>query len=389
MAAGGGAHRRHSKGRQRLLFVVEEKRLDRHCFTYLVFKMNLKDMFASAAAEDEDPDDWAAMRNFPRRPVARFDTLPGRPERLDLAVVPGSGGANIVAVSSDRRTIIYDTAAAEVLSGPELRYSMPGGVALVPQGTRVYAVANRLWPTTRYSHPISFQALVPPPSPAQQPSSHGRWSWGALPDPPRGLHRVGSHSEAPFCNVTAFLAAGARVWVSAPDRGTYSFDTARLAWRKDGDWELPFQRRGLFVPDLGLCFGLCPDRLCLCAFDSPATATGEKEPPAARYVWQDETFPRECIDRGFHVCSPGSLAYLGDGKFCITWTLGIEYAGEDMVPSRFALFLMAVQVVKCPSPSSREPAAAGSYLGGDQLRLVKHKKRCYKMSSHGRDGYTI
>jgi hypothetical protein len=42
------------------------------------------------------------MRNFPR-PVAQFDTLPGRPERLDLAVVSGSGGTNIVAVRRQQR----------------------------------------------------------------------------------------------------------------------------------------------------------------------------------------------------------------------------------------------------------------------------------------------
>jgi hypothetical protein len=62
---------------------------------------------------------------------------------------------------------------------------------------------------------------------------------------------------------------------------------------------------------------------------------------------------------------------------CITWTIGIEYAEQErsMVPSRFALLLVAVQVVRCG--------------GGGELRLVKHKVRCYKMSSHGIDGYVL
>ncbi|CAO2184395.1 unnamed protein product [Urochloa humidicola] len=371
MAAGGGGgeHQRHGKGRQRLLFVVEEKRiLDRGCYAYLVFKINLKDMFSSAAGEDDSEDDWAAaMRSFPR-PVAQIDTLRGRHERLDLAVVSGTGGTSIVAVSCDRRTVIYDTAAAaEVPCGRELRYSMPGGTTLVPLGTQLYAVANHLWPPAGDSSVVpGFQALG-------LASSRGCWSWRALPAPPRDLYKALPAPARPFCFVTAVLAAGTRVWVSAPDRGTYSFDTARLAWRKEGDWELPFEHRGLLVPDLGLCFGICPRRLCLCAFDVPTS--GAREPPAARYVWQDESYPRECQDRGFYVRSPGSLAYLGDGKFCITWTIGIEYAEQErmMLPSRFALFLMAVQVVRC----------------GGELRLVKHKVRCYKMSSHGIDGYVL
>jgi hypothetical protein len=75
------------------------------------------------------------------------------------------------------------------------------------------------------------------------------------------------------------------------------------------------------------------------------------------------------------VLSPGSLAYLGDGKFCIAWTIAVEYAGEDMVPSRFALFLMAVQVVR---RSRRRQPTAGAARSGE-LRLLKRGVRCYKM----------
>ena len=191
---------------------------------------------------------------------------------------------------------------------------------------------------------------------------------------------MGSDRERAFCFVAASMGAGTRVWVSAPDRGTFSFDTACHAWRKEGDWELPFAGRALFVPDLGLCFGLCPHRLCLCAFDAPTSGAGE--PPAVRYVW-DETYPREVGNRGFHVRSPGSLAYLGEGKFCIAWTIAVEFAGKDInVLSRFALFLMAVQVVR--RSRRREPTA-----GSGELRLLKRRVRCYKMSSSGGDGYVL
>ena len=48
MAAGGGGHRRHSRGKKRLLFMEERRMLDGSCDAYLVFKINLKDMFAGA-----------------------------------------------------------------------------------------------------------------------------------------------------------------------------------------------------------------------------------------------------------------------------------------------------------------------------------------------------
>uniref|UniRef100_K3YN35 Uncharacterized protein n=1 Tax=Setaria italica TaxID=4555 RepID=K3YN35_SETIT len=187
MAAGGGEHQRHSKGRQRLLFVVEERRiLDRGCDQYLVFMINLKDMFASAAGKDDD-EDWAvAMRSLPR-PVAQIDTLRGRHERLDLAAVSGAGGSTsiVVAVSCDGRTVIYDVAAAAgAPCGRELRYSMPGGTTLISSGTQLYAVPNHLWPPAGGDYAPSFQALQPP---AQAGGGRDRrcWSWRELSCPQR------------------------------------------------------------------------------------------------------------------------------------------------------------------------------------------------------------
>ncbi|KAK3122220.1 hypothetical protein QOZ80_8BG0666730 [Eleusine coracana subsp. coracana] len=385
MAASGGEHRQHSKGRpQRLLFVVEEHRPrnDGRCYSYHVMRINLKDMFTSAVEQD----DWAA--SFPS-PIAEITTTRRRPDRLNLAVAPGAGGTNtvVVAVGFGRDTIVYDTAAAaeEAPCVPGLWYSMSGGPALLPLGTRLYAIPHFLWPPSGDEQP-SFQVLLPP-APRQRQQRGGsnsndnngrrRWSWRALPGPPPDMYeQLSVRGKEPFCFLTAFLAAGTRVWVSAPDRGTYSFDTAprRLAWRKDGDWPLPWHGRGLFVPDFGLCFGL------------PGGA-GQPAPPATRYVWQEETYPRECGERGFCAMSPGSLAYMGDGKFCITWTLIIE-SDERGAATRFALFLMAVQVVRC-CPPPREAAAGEADDSAGELRVVKHMVRCYKMSPHGINGYVL
>ncbi|KAK3122221.1 hypothetical protein QOZ80_8BG0666740 [Eleusine coracana subsp. coracana] len=296
MAAGGVEHhrsRQHSKWRQRLHFVVEEKTWDRLCYTYLVFMVNLKDMFALAEDDDEEgpDDDWAAaMRDLP----------------------------------------------------------LPGG--------------------RRLGQNFATPCPVAPHS--------SRWEPGCTPSPTTSGHQQRIHGLA------------SRPSSGSADRGTYSFDTAArrlFAWRKEGDWPLPCHERGLFVPELGLCFGLCPHRYCLCAFDLPGD---EGNLPATRYAWQEESFPRECKDWGFHVQSLGSLAYLGDGKFCITWTVVTGY-DEQGVPSRFALFLMAVQVVRCARRPPREVAAAQADDRDGELRLVKHKVRCYKMSPRGINGYVL
>lgn len=42
--------------------------------------------------------------------------------------------------------------------------------------------------------------------------------------------------------------------------GTYSFDTARGAWAKQGDWALPFRGLAEYVPENKLWFGLSSSR---------------------------------------------------------------------------------------------------------------------------------
>lgn len=99
-----------------------------------------------------------------------------------------------------------------------------------------------------------------------------------------------------------------------------------VGWRKEGDWELPIDGRGVFVPELGLC----PRLRCLCAFDLP-TATA---PPVVRYVWQ-ETFSEELNAMGVRAGNPWQLGLPG--------TMGIQH-DHRRVPTRFALLLIAVQL---------------------------------------------
>uniref|UniRef100_I1P5U8 Uncharacterized protein n=1 Tax=Oryza glaberrima TaxID=4538 RepID=I1P5U8_ORYGL len=230
------------KGRRKTLVLVveEEKRMD--CITtYLLFNINIKDMFTH-------DDEWTVLRPLPR-PMAQMDTLRRLAlEYLNFAVVASN---TIVGVSNRKRTVLLDLecdATADVLSpGPELPEEIIGGT--------------------------------------------------------------------------------------------------------EGDWELPIDGRGVFVPELGLC----PRLRCLCAFDLP-TATA---PPVVRYVWP-ETFSEELNAMGVRAGNPWQLGLPG--------TMGIQH-DHRRVPTRFALLLIAVQLQRDDK---------------EEFCLVSRKLRCYDLPANAK-----
>uniref|UniRef100_A0A0A9AU54 Uncharacterized protein n=1 Tax=Arundo donax TaxID=35708 RepID=A0A0A9AU54_ARUDO len=121
------------------------------------------------------------MRSFPH-PVVELTTMPGR---LNLAVISGAGGSNIVGVSCDRRTVIYDTAAAAEMpwhAGASLRHARrhrphSAGDPAVRRRQQRLATSRRCAP--QFPGP---PAVLPP----AQLSSHSRWSSCALPTPGGG-----------------------------------------------------------------------------------------------------------------------------------------------------------------------------------------------------------
>lgn len=124
-----------------------------------------------------------------------------------------------------------------------------------------------------------------------------------------------------------------------------------VGWRKEGDWELPIDGRGVFVPELGLC----PRLRCLCAFDLP-TATA---PPVVRYVWP-ETFSEELNAMGVRAGNPWQLGLPG--------TMGIQH-DHRRVPTRFALLLIAVQLQRDDK---------------EEFCLVSRKLRCYDLPANAK-----
>ncbi|KQK20732.1 hypothetical protein BRADI_1g56530v3 [Brachypodium distachyon] len=344
MAGGGGGERKS------VLVVMESSNK-----AYLVFHINMKDLLQCRPRPERERQ--MEMRTLPS-PAGEIPKLVGQMERIDFTLTVG--GATMVGVSSQRRTVTYDTRSGLVSSaGPELQHHKMGGSYVVPIGRRIYALQRH--------HGVFAQA--------QQPSGEVcaarlTQEWRSLPEPPPDFRCVSSH--LPTCQLTAYLAAGTSLWVSAKDRGTYSLDTA---WRKDGDWELPFCGRGVFVPDLdGLCFGHCFQRRRLLAVDM------DQSPPAVRYRWED-TFPRWVLDNHTgDLCGlmpESSLVYLGAGRFCIAWTV-VMHDADDYSLKRRLIHVMALQLLKTSTSS-----------GHKELRLIKHKVCCYRMPSHGQMAYLL
>jgi hypothetical protein len=148
--------------------------------------------------------------------------------------------------------------------------------------------------------------------------------------------------------------------------GTFSFNTARRLWRKEGTWYLPVKGRAILVPDfLGggrqLLFGFCSTKRRFCAVDI------EARPPVILQEWEEDHSMEWFMRTGYAMLyEPVELAYFGGGRFCISRLILVK----DGNPRQLALSLMAVEVTR-------------------ELQLVKRKLRSYLMSPSGLLGYLL
>jgi hypothetical protein len=184
----------------------------------------------------------------PPRPVVCFDAT-GRSvydDQTEFFLL----GSNIVSVSKNRRTIMYDTSTSTICAGPSLRHSKGLDPAWAAVQGKLYLV--NAYRTDDYNKPC-FEAL-------RFDEQSRDWVWELLPSP--------TFSHGPFEHLTmiiSFAAAGDdRIWVSTQtatrDEVTYTFDITAATWRKEGDWALPFQRQLQYIPDYNLCFGSAKSR---------------------------------------------------------------------------------------------------------------------------------
>ncbi|KAI5020413.1 hypothetical protein ZWY2020_045301 [Hordeum vulgare] len=342
--------------RKRLFVVMEDMKPD-----YFVHSIDIEHMFQSGSGTSRG----AAMeiRGLPS-PMGQIPKPLANPERIDFALA--CDGVTLVGVSNLKRTVLYDTRSGASSAGPELQHGKTGGTYVIPLGRRLYALKCRLNRSDQ-GKPSGEDCtlLIQDAGGTRLRLDCSSSSWRDLPEPPPDFRSLNGFQID--CQLSAYFTAGARIWVSAEERGTYSFHTVRRQWRKEGDWQLPFHHRAVFVPELdNLCFGLSSKDRCLMAVDV------RQSPPVVRYNWEG-TFPSWARDNG-NLCGlmpEGSLVYLGDGRFCIAWTvLMIDNVDGH---THYFLHLMAVQLIRTSSTGS----------GKKHLRMVKRGVCCYEMPSHG------
>uniref|UniRef100_A0ACD5YFP7 Uncharacterized protein n=1 Tax=Avena sativa TaxID=4498 RepID=A0ACD5YFP7_AVESA len=132
------------------------------------------------------------------------------PERIDFALA--SDGATFVGVGSLRRTVSYDTRSGASSVGPELQHFKTGGTYVVPLGGRLYVLNRRL--TRSDEGKPCGEDLLPADG-----------AWRDLLEPPPDFRYPNQFQIK--CQLTAYFTAGARIWVLAEERDTYSFPGGR------------------------------------------------------------------------------------------------------------------------------------------------------------------
>ena len=252
----------------------------------LVFNVNLKHLFSlqesQAQAETGDECQPPPLLSLPD-PIACFKLVDHW-----VAFVASPSGDVIAAIGNHGRTLLYDGAA--VSPGPDMR-SVMQNIFLVPVGDHMFFAVSATPSCDIPKGLPRFEVL-------QRVRPGGRWAWTAVQDPPGLLARRGQRED-----VRAYFVAGTRVWVSLQYQGTYSFDTARHRWRKEGGWELPVRGRAVLAPDfLGtgrrLLFGFHSDRdgdRHFCAVDMDA------RPPVVLRSWP-EAWPTHAWAAGYITC---------------------------------------------------------------------------------------
>ncbi|KAF7088307.1 hypothetical protein CFC21_091432 [Triticum aestivum] len=300
-----------------------------------------------------DPDD-EAMDGIPLPPAsARFDKPPfPRNCFVNFHLLRGGGiygGGDVKVVSTDgeRRTVIYDVKSRAVRGGPVMR-ARKGSPISASVGDGLFVL--ELVPDKGKG---CFEAL-------RYDRLREDWFWHSLPRPPY-VREPGSTCSAVAAHTAA---AGGRIWTYTKNAGTYSFDTRRCSWRKEGDWALPFVGKAEHVPVCGrdgLSFGFASISGPLCAVDL-ATATAES-PPEVRGVWEEFRLPGDWLG------GTSSLVHLGSGKMCIFRFFGtvpsppIDRSGKK--PDRFVVIT---------------PVEVGPGDDNDkEIKMVKHRSKRIKL----------
>ncbi|PAN18731.1 hypothetical protein PAHAL_3G221400 [Panicum hallii] len=212
------------------------------------------------------------------------------------------GKDQIVGIDQWGNTLLYSTDLHFIRVMPTLKQRKRMPISLV--------VGDSLYTMDTFPRPSDakcFEVLTHCPTSS---NLFSKLDWQTLPPPPFVFEPF---PELPKRYIRSYtVVRHSDILVSVEDVGTYSFDTVSRAWRKTGDWVLPFSGRAEYIPEYDLWFGLSSyaDNNLLCTSDLSAASV--LKPPTLRHIWEDELRPPEDWVRGW-----AYAVHLGSGKFCI------------------------------------------------------------------------
>uniref|UniRef100_A0A0D3F0A9 F-box associated domain-containing protein n=2 Tax=Oryza TaxID=4527 RepID=A0A0D3F0A9_9ORYZ len=282
----------------------------------------------------------------------------------------------IVTVDQTGRAILYDPVTHTVRALPTMVTPKSWNLSLAV-GDDLYVMETIPWPDKDGSGKCRrsvIEALIHCEERRPNPNPNGGiWKegddcfWRPLPPPPC-VHAAGYRGLGAG-EICGYAAVGnSHILVSTMSYGTYSFDTASSAWRKAGDWKLPFLGRAEYVPEHGIWFGFSAvDDGVLGAWDLSSTVKQQQQqPPLVVHSGCDGfTVPEAHVSHVIH---------LGAGKLCIAKlfmvdrreTLSKSCSVSEGGDKNFTM-LTGVEVVRGCS---------------DKLHIIKHKSCRYSFGEH-------
>uniref|UniRef100_A0A0E0JVC3 Uncharacterized protein n=1 Tax=Oryza punctata TaxID=4537 RepID=A0A0E0JVC3_ORYPU len=349
--------------RRRFVYLVLDGRCKRRASldayvpaTYHLHRINTSRFFyPGSPPAAADVANAMADARLPPRPCMTFygPSANNSTGRMDFMLF-GRDRDMVLAADQKGRATIYDPLSNAVRAAPALTKPKELCSVSVAVGDNLYI----LDPTSSREH--SFEALIYKPG-GKTDDYGGRfdrfndWHCRSLPPPP--YEPYSCSFDGAYCAVGAYaVVGGSDIWVSTNGAGTFSFDTARHSWTKQGDWKLPFCGHAEYVPEHNLWFGLSSNHLC--TFDL-AGAAKRQSPPSPRNVWEDLKTPKDWQPVTSY------LLHLGSGRFCIARFFHSKFKVSccHMETETYGVF-SGVEVEPCGK-------------AGRGLRMVKHRSECY------------
>lgn len=318
---------------------------------------------------DPDPEAMDVLPLPP--PAARFQPPPhpsGLPDAISVMNFHLLGGNNngnrIVSIDELRRTLIYDAAKGTVRAGPmvgaEKCHTISASVPAAGVGGDNLYLLDHI-PRRRDG---CFEALLYVPD-------RDDWYWHDLPPPPyvQEPARYG-HSSGSSHQVLSHAVVGEdAIWTHAQGAGTYSFHTARRAWRKEGDWALPFLGRAEYVPCCNLWFGISTSaNRRLCAADLAAATASS--PPEVCGVWEDLRPPSEWF------WNSSDVVHLGGGRLCT-----VRFFATDPTDKRWRT-RGPVAVITAVEVQLQHDGDGEEYAGPRRIQMVRRRSSCIKLADY-------